>query len=95
MTLTDSLAMLPAASVSGLYLHHPQARYFAVGPIGADQAEDYAARMGMPLEEVERWIGPNLAYEPSARRGRRGLSDRPPARLAERAADFGLDVRTI
>jgi 5-methyltetrahydrofolate--homocysteine methyltransferase len=69
MTLTDSLAMLPAASVSGLYLHHPRARYFAVGPVGRDQAEDYAARMGLPLEEVERWIAPNLAYDPSAREG--------------------------
>ena len=69
MTLTDSLAMLPAASVSGIYLQHPAARYFAVGPVGADQAEDYAARMGLPLEEVERWIAPNLAYEPSAREG--------------------------
>jgi 5-methyltetrahydrofolate--homocysteine methyltransferase len=67
MSLTDSLAMLPAASVSGLYLHHPQARYFAVGPIGADQVEDYARRMGMPIAEVERWLGPNLAYEPSGR----------------------------
>ena len=67
MSLTDSLAMLPAASVSGLYLHHPQARYFAVGPIGADQVEDYARRMGMPVAEVERWLGPNLAYEPSGR----------------------------
>ncbi len=63
MSLTDSLAMLPAASVSGLYLHHPQARYFAVGPVAADQAEDYARRLGLPLEEVERWLGPNLAYE--------------------------------
>ena len=63
------LAMLPAASVSGIYLQHPAARYFAVGPVGADQAEDYAARMGLPLEEVERWIAPNLAYEPSAREG--------------------------
>jgi 5-methyltetrahydrofolate--homocysteine methyltransferase len=67
MSLTDSLAMLPAASVSGIYLHHPQSRYFAVGPITADQVEDYARRMGMPVEEVERWLGPNLAYEPSSR----------------------------
>ena len=61
--------MQPAASVSGIYLQHPAARYFAVGPVGADQAEDYTARMGLPLEEVERWIAPNLAYEPSAREG--------------------------
>jgi 5-methyltetrahydrofolate--homocysteine methyltransferase len=69
MSLTDSLAMLPAASVSGIYLHHPRARYFAVGPVAADQAEDYALRMGLPLEEVERWIGPSLAYEPAGREG--------------------------
>jgi 5-methyltetrahydrofolate--homocysteine methyltransferase len=67
MSLTDSLAMLPAASVSGLYLHHPQARYFAVGPIAADQVEDYSARMGMPVEDVERWLGPSLAYEAAGR----------------------------
>ena len=69
MSLTDSLAMLPAASVSGIYLHHPQARYFAVGPVAADQVEDYARRMGLPLEEVERWIAPSLAYEPAGREG--------------------------
>jgi 5-methyltetrahydrofolate--homocysteine methyltransferase len=67
MSLTDSLAMLPPASVSGIYLHHPLARYFAVGPITADQVEDYARRMGMPIEEIQRWLGPNLAYEPSDR----------------------------
>ncbi|HWH14044.1 MAG TPA: methionine synthase [Miltoncostaeaceae bacterium] len=64
MSLTESLAMLPAASVSGLYLAHPEARYFAVGPLGADQVADYAGRMGLPVEEVERWLSPNLAYEP-------------------------------
>jgi 5-methyltetrahydrofolate--homocysteine methyltransferase len=64
ITLTDSFAMAPAASVSGLYFAHPQARYFTVGPIGRDQAEDYAARKGMPLADVERWLRPNLAYEP-------------------------------
>ena len=69
MSLTESLAMLPAASVSGIYLHHPQARYFAVGPVAADQAEDYARRMGLPLEEVERWIAPSLVYEPAGREG--------------------------
>ena len=63
MTLSENLAMLPAASVSGLYLHHPQARYFAVGPIGRDQVESYAERMGMPVEEIERWLSPNLHYE--------------------------------
>jgi 5-methyltetrahydrofolate--homocysteine methyltransferase len=56
--------MMPAASVSGLYLGHPQARYFAVGRIDRDQAADYARRKGIDLEEVERWLRPNLAYEP-------------------------------
>jgi 5-methyltetrahydrofolate--homocysteine methyltransferase len=58
--LTESFAMTPAASVSGLYLHHPQAKYFAVGRIGHDQVEDYAARKGEPLAAVERWLGPSL-----------------------------------
>jgi 5-methyltetrahydrofolate--homocysteine methyltransferase len=64
MSLSESLAMLPAASVSGIYIQHPQARYFAVGPITRDQVEDYAARMGESVEEAERWLSPNLAYEP-------------------------------
>jgi 5-methyltetrahydrofolate--homocysteine methyltransferase len=62
--LTESKAMVPAASVSGLYLAHPQARYFAVGKINRDQVEDYARRKGMDLAETERWLAPNLAYEP-------------------------------
>ena len=53
--------MLPAAAVSGVYLHHPQANYFAVGRIGADQVADYAARKGLPLEQVERYLSPNLS----------------------------------
>ena len=60
MHLTESMAMLPAASVSGLYLWHPEARYFGVGRMGADQLEDYARRAGMPLDEAARWLGPNL-----------------------------------
>jgi len=64
--LTESYAMLPAASVSGLYLAHPEARYFSVGRIGRDQVEDYARRKEMPLAEVERWLSPNLAYESDA-----------------------------
>ena len=52
--------MMPAASVSGLYFASPEARYFMVGRIGADQVKDYAERKGMPLEEVERWLAPNL-----------------------------------
>ncbi len=68
MSLSESLAMLPAASVSGIYIQHPQARYFAVGPITKDQVEDYAARMGETLEEAERWLSPNLGYEPTPQR---------------------------
>ncbi|MDP9232127.1 MAG: methionine synthase, partial [Actinomycetota bacterium] len=63
--LTESFAMLPAASVSGIYLAHPRARYLSVGRLGRDQVEDYAARKGLPLPEVERWLGPNLGYEPA------------------------------
>jgi 5-methyltetrahydrofolate--homocysteine methyltransferase len=64
ITLTESGAMLPAASVSGLYLAHPRARYFTVGRIGRDQVEDYARRRGMSLVEAERWLSPNLGYDP-------------------------------
>ena len=66
ITLTDSFAMAPAASVSGLYFAHPQARYFTVGRIGRDQIEDYARRTGRSVGEVERWLAPNLSYEPVA-----------------------------
>ena len=65
MRLTESRAMWPGASVSGIYLAHPEARYFRVGRIGRDQTQDYAARKGMPLAEVERWLGPYLAYTPA------------------------------
>ena len=61
--LTESFAMMPAASVSGLYFGHPEARYFAVDRITKDQVEDYAKRKGMELREVERWLSPNLAYD--------------------------------
>ena len=64
LELTESFMMAPAASVSGLYFAHPEARYFTVGRIGHDQVEDYARRKGMALSEVERWLTPNLAYEP-------------------------------
>ncbi|GAA4633739.1 methionine synthase [Actinoallomurus vinaceus] len=64
MGLTESFAMTPAASVSGLLFAHPASRYFTVGRIGRDQAEDYARRRGVPLAEVERWLRPNLAYDP-------------------------------
>jgi 5-methyltetrahydrofolate--homocysteine methyltransferase len=63
ISLTETCAMMPASSVSGLYFSHREARYFAVGRIGRDQAEDYAARKGMSLVEVERWLAPNLGYE--------------------------------
>jgi len=61
--LTESYAMLPAASVSGYYFWRPESQYFGLGRIGRDQVEDYAARKGMPVEEVERWLATNLAYE--------------------------------
>jgi 5-methyltetrahydrofolate--homocysteine methyltransferase len=63
--LTESFAMTPAASVSGLIFAHPGSRYFTVGRIGRDQIEEYAARRGQQLAETERWLRPNLAYEPS------------------------------
>ena len=65
MTLTESYAMTPAASVSGLYFAHPQARYFVVGRLGHDQVEAYATRKGLTLEAAERWLSPNLAYDPA------------------------------
>jgi 5-methyltetrahydrofolate--homocysteine methyltransferase len=64
MTLTESWAMTPASSVSGLLFAHPASRYFTVGRIGQDQAADYARRRGIPLTEAERWLRPNLAYDP-------------------------------
>ena len=66
MQLTESFAMLPAAAVAGFYLSHPDSAYFAVGKIGRDQVEDYARRSGMTLREAEKWLAPNLAYEPKA-----------------------------
>jgi 5-methyltetrahydrofolate--homocysteine methyltransferase len=66
ISLTESFAMMPAASVSGIYLHHPEARYFNVGRIGRDQVDDYAARKGVPSEEIERWLRSSLAYDAEA-----------------------------
>ncbi|GAA2480757.1 methionine synthase [Winogradskya humida] len=63
IALTESFAMTPAAAVSGLIFAHPDAKYFTVGRIAKDQVEDYAKRRGMPLDEIERWLRPNLAYE--------------------------------
>ena len=64
ITLTESFAMMPAASVSGLYFSHPEAKYFNVGRLGRDQVEDYARRKNMPVQEIERWLAPNLNYDP-------------------------------
>jgi 5-methyltetrahydrofolate--homocysteine methyltransferase len=64
VTLTEQGAMLPGASVAGLYFGHPQARYFAVGRIDKGQVQDYARRKEMSVEEVERWLGPSLSYDP-------------------------------
>ena len=64
LALTESYAMQPAAAVSGIYLAHPKARYFSVGRVGRDQVADYAARKDMALDELERWLAPNLGYEP-------------------------------
>ena len=65
MTLTENFAMYPAAAVCGLYFAHPEARYFAVNTIGKDQVESYAARKGMKVSEVERWLSPILGYDPA------------------------------
>ena len=64
MKLTETCAMWPGASVSGLYFARPESKYFAVGKLGRDQVLDYHVRKGMTLAEVERWLGPNLNYEP-------------------------------
>ncbi|KQN49125.1 methionine synthase [Serratia sp. Leaf50] len=63
MQLTESFAMWPGAAVSGWYFSHPESKYFAVAQIQRDQVEDYAARKGMPVSEVERWLAPNLGYD--------------------------------
>jgi 5-methyltetrahydrofolate--homocysteine methyltransferase len=63
ISLTESFAMLPASSVSGLYLAHPEAKYFVLGKIERDQVEDYARRKGMEVREMERWLGPYLNYQ--------------------------------
>jgi 5-methyltetrahydrofolate--homocysteine methyltransferase len=66
ITLTENFAMYPAASVSGFYFSHPESKYFAVGKIGRDQVEDYSRRKGLDLRTVERWLAPNLNYDPDA-----------------------------
>jgi 5-methyltetrahydrofolate--homocysteine methyltransferase len=64
MFITESFAMWPGSSVSGLYFAHPESRYFSLGKIERDQVAEYAERKGMTIAEVERWLGPNLNYEP-------------------------------
>jgi 5-methyltetrahydrofolate--homocysteine methyltransferase len=64
ITLTESFAMHPASSVSGLYFNHPDSKYFAVGKLGRDQIEDYAPRKGLTVAETEKWLAPYLDYEP-------------------------------
>jgi 5-methyltetrahydrofolate--homocysteine methyltransferase len=64
ITLTESMAMWPGASVSGWYFSHPQSQYFVVGRLGRDQVADYAERKGWTLAEAERWLSPNLGYDP-------------------------------
>nr|WP_274944775.1 methionine synthase [Govania unica] len=63
ITLTESFAMLPTSSVSGYYIAHPSAQYFGIGKINRDQVEDYATRRGVTIEQAERWLSPNLAYD--------------------------------
>jgi 5-methyltetrahydrofolate--homocysteine methyltransferase len=65
MVITESFAMWPGSSVSGLYFAHPESRYFSLGKIGRDQVMDYQQRKGMSAAEVERWLGPNLNYDPA------------------------------
>jgi 5-methyltetrahydrofolate--homocysteine methyltransferase len=65
ITLTESYAMYPAAAVSGWYFSHPEARYINIGRVDRDQIEDYARRKGMSVATMERWLAPNLGYEPA------------------------------
>ena len=65
LRLTESFAMFPTASVSGFYYSHPDAKYFAVGKLARDQVESYAERKGMTVAEAERWLAPNLGYDPA------------------------------
>ena len=64
--LTETFAMFPTAAVSGFYFSHPQAHYFGVGKIDRDQVADYARRKGFTLTDAERWLAPNLGYDPDA-----------------------------
>ena len=64
ITITESYAMLPTAAVSGWYFSHPESQYFGVAKISEDQVESYAKRTGMEMQIAERWLAPNLGYEP-------------------------------
>ena len=64
LKLTESYAMYPTAAVSGFYYSHPDSRYFSVGKVARDQVESFAERKGMSLAEAERWLAPNLGYDP-------------------------------
>ena len=77
ITLTESCAMSPGAAVSGYYFSHPDSVYFGVVEIGRDQVEDYAERKGWTLEEAEKWLSPNLGYDPEAGQKHKGASDVP------------------
>jgi len=79
ISLTESCAMTPGAAVSGYYFSHPESTYFGVAEIGRDQAQDYAERKGWTLEEAEKWLSPNLAYEPESP-DREGATEVPQAR---------------
>ena len=69
ISLTESCAMTPGAAVSGYYFSHPDSRYFGVAEINRDQVSDYAERKGMTLEEAEKWLSPNLSYDPDQPNG--------------------------
>ena len=79
MEITESYAIWPGSSVSGIYFAHPQSRFFSLGKIGRDQVADYQARKGWTLTEVERWLGPNLNYDPEERTAPLKALDGPPA----------------
>ena len=79
MKLTESFAMWPGSSVSGLYFSHPESFYFGVGKIERDQVEDYAARKGMSVAEIERWLAPVLNYIPSQEQAAKAATLAPAA----------------
>jgi 5-methyltetrahydrofolate--homocysteine methyltransferase len=79
ITLTESCAMSPGAAVSGYYFSHPESRYFGVAEIGRDQVRDYAERKGWTLEEAEKWLAPNLGYDPQEEPSTDGATEVPQA----------------